>query len=87
MSILYKRFTSSNYLLRAYITYYPKTFSYDGMDGKTEVRKYNESDDSNQQQAEGKNKDIANRIRQYTTEILSSVDTPNYVNNAVNYDE
>ena len=36
------------------------------MDGTTEVEKSNESDDSNQEQAEKKIKDIANRIRQFT---------------------
>ena len=35
MSPFYKRFTSSKDLLDAYITYRPKTFSYDGMYGTT----------------------------------------------------
>ena len=51
MSPFYKRFTSSKDLLDPYITYFPKTFSYDGMGGTTEVGKSNESDDSDQQQA------------------------------------
>ena len=87
MSPFYKRFTSSKDLLDAYITYCPKTLSYDGMDGTTEVEKSNEIDDSEQQQAEEKNKDIANRICQFTTEILSFVNTPASVNNSVSDDE
>ena len=37
MSPFCKRFTLYNDLLYSYITYCPKTFSYDGMDGTTEV--------------------------------------------------
>ena len=38
ISPFYKRFTLSKDLLDAYITYCPKTFSFDGMDGTTEVK-------------------------------------------------
>ena len=38
MTQFYNRFTSSKDLLDAYITYCPKTFSFDGMDGTTEVK-------------------------------------------------
>ena len=58
------------------------------MYGTTEVEKYNESDDRNQQQANEKTKYIANIIRQFTTEILSSIDNTTSVSNAVNdYEE
>ena len=37
-----------------HILHIPKKFSYDGMDGTAEMKKFNEIDDSDQQQAEEK---------------------------------
>ena len=54
------------------------------MDGTTEVETSNKCDDSDQQQADKKNKDIANIICQFTTEISSSIDTPTSISNTVN---
>ena len=54
MSPFYKIFTLSKDLLDAYITYRRKKFSYDVMDGTTKMKKFNEIDDSDQQQAEEK---------------------------------
>ena len=57
------------------------------MNGGNEVEECNESEGSDQQEAEGKPMAIANRIRQFTKEIVSSIDTPTSVSNTVNDDE